>query len=251
MRGYLNMLLQAALVHSLPLKEAELNVRGLALWGRINTLNGKDYLIASATESLRAVHGKVVSSVIYLFSQDGIEWADLGEANSDDRCIAVNMQTLLSGDPHMKHHWPPKPGAEDEEGNDEPTDSKVKYEQVTELRRLRVMVDDITAQTNLVPNGCQVVNADGCIVSNPLFAGVAYPDKLESYYHQHQGPKGRSAADDVRGSWALVHDKFRNITVYRNLLYMGYSFFYNSMNNTWGGFYHGDGLKNNDLIFML
>lgn len=138
------------------------------------------------------------------------------------------------------------------------------------------MVDEITSHTNLVPTGCQVINADGCVVPNPLFSGVDYPDKLEAFYHQHQGPKGKrefsvwlssgtdtgrhrsigcftghSAAQDIRGSWALVHDKFRNITVCRNLLYMGYSFYYNSADRSWAGFYHGDGLKNRDLIFML
>lgn len=109
------LLLQAALVHSLPLKEAELNVNGLALWGRISALNGKDYLIASANEDLRAIEDKVVSSVMYFFSQDGIEWSDLGQATSADKRIAAHMQTLLCGDPQRKHYWPPKAEQEEEE----------------------------------------------------------------------------------------------------------------------------------------
>jgi radial spoke head protein 9 len=62
---------------------------------------------------------------------------------------------------------------------------------------------------------------------------------------------GNTAAADVRGCWSVLHDKARQVTVCRNLLYFGYTFFYNASNKTWGGFYHGDGLKNNDMIFML
>ena len=151
------------------------------------------------------------------------------------------------------------------------------HEELTELQRLRGMVDEITEATNLAPVGSAVVNADGAVVGNPLFSGVQYPDKLEAYYHIHQGPKGMkaqgmcgvkllcwnsagqsflkhaggTAADDVRGCWSILHDKFRQSTVCRNLLFLGYTFYYSSANKTWGGFYNGDGLKNNDLIFML
>lgn len=75
-------------------------------------------------------------------------------------------------------------------GEEKAVDIKVVHEEVTELRRLRVMVDEITHQTNLVPSGCQVINADGFVVPNPLFAGVDHPDKLEAFYHEHLGPKG-------------------------------------------------------------
>lgn len=69
------------------------------------------------------------------------------------------------------------------------------HEELTELQRLRGMVDEITEATNLAPVGSTVVNADGAVVGNPLFAGVQYPDKLEAYYHVHQGPKSTSSQD--------------------------------------------------------
>ena len=65
------------------------------------------------------------------------------------------------------------------------------------------------------------------------------------------GFAGKSAATDVRGSWTLRYDAFKDITVCRNLLFLGYSFYYARGSNTWGSFYSGDGLKNTDLIFML
>ena len=36
-----------------------------------------------------------------------------------------------------------------------------------------------------------------------------------------------------------------------SLIYPGYTFYYDGRGLTWGGFYCGDGLRNNDLVFML
>lgn len=67
------------------------------------------------------------------------------------------------------------------------------HEELTELQRLRAMVELITAQTDLAPVGSTIINADGAVISNPLFSGLQYPDKLEAYYHVHSGPKGALA----------------------------------------------------------
>jgi radial spoke head protein 9 len=55
----------------------------------------------------------------------------------------------------------------------------------------------------------------------------------------------------VRGSWVVQSDPLTGVTIIRSLLYLGFSFFYDRDAVAWGGFYHGDGLKNHDLIFML
>jgi hypothetical protein len=93
-------MLQAALAHSLPLKEAELGV-GLTVWGRIQALNGKDYLITQASESMHVFGNAVQSSTMYLFSQDGIGWASLSAVTAENRKIAANMVSMLSGDPQI------------------------------------------------------------------------------------------------------------------------------------------------------
>jgi hypothetical protein len=51
------------------------------------------------------------------------------------------------------------------------------------------MIDAVAAATNLAPVGSQVVSGDD-VVPNPLFAGLDYPDKLESYFHVGKGPHG-------------------------------------------------------------
>ena len=107
---------QVALSHSLPLKEAELGVSGLTVWGRIHALNGKDYLIAQASESMHVIDNTVHNSTMYLFSQDGIDWATLGPVTPANLSTASNMVTMLSGDPQKKHYWPPKPEDQDDAG---------------------------------------------------------------------------------------------------------------------------------------
>ena len=62
---------------------------------------------------------------------------------------------------------------------------------------------------------------------------------------------GGNAATDVRGSWSILHDDFKQVTVLRSLLFLGYSFYFSAATGAWGGFYQGNGLKNNDLVFML
>ena len=109
-------MVQVALSHSLPLKEAELGVSGLTLWGRLQVLNGKDYLIAQASESMHMIDNAMHCSTMYLFSQDGIDWATLGTVSPADRKTAANMLTMLSGDPQKKHYWPPKPEDQEDAG---------------------------------------------------------------------------------------------------------------------------------------
>ena len=63
---------------------------------------------------------------------------------------------------------------------------------VTELHRLRAAVDAVTDATAVAPARALVCDAARSVVPNPLFAGVAYPAKLESYLHA-QVRAGRGA----------------------------------------------------------
>jgi hypothetical protein len=105
--------LQAALAHSLPLKKAELGVRCLSIWGRINTCNGRDYIVAQTTPNPHLEDGKAVVRTLYFVSQDGISWSDLPEVENSQRETAQNMRNMLQGDLTKKFYWPPK--SEDEE----------------------------------------------------------------------------------------------------------------------------------------
>jgi radial spoke head protein 9 len=99
-----------------------------------------------------------------------------------------------------------------------------------------------------------IANAHNQVVPNRLFSGLDYPDKLESYVHRSSAleeGKAGGLAGDVRGSWSLQYDSFKGVAVLRSLLFPGYCFYYSSRDMTWGSLYVGDGMQNNDLVFML
>lgn len=74
---------------------------------------------------------------------------------------------------------------------------------------------------------------------------------LQAYSHRTELPDGKTLAKDVRGTWVIQYDEFRSIAVLRSLLYLGFFFYYNAREGTWGSMYCGDGMRNNDLVFML
>ncbi|KAI8462338.1 MAG: radial spoke protein 9 [Monoraphidium minutum] len=246
----------AALDHSLPIKRAEAGVRSLTVWGRITTRSGKDYLIAEGGCDTARVYGsRVTFEPKVFFSQDGIRWADLPPLQPEVAARAARVRTMLTGDPAFQcgageRDDPAAPGEAAGAGDGE--DGGGAKSTVTEAQRLRGMVDAINELAAVQPKGCCVANAHNQLVANKLFSGLEHPGKLESYQHRSQAlAPDASLAQDVRGSWSVAADPFKGVTVLRSLLYPGYFFYYDSRGLTWGGFYAGDGLRNDDLAFML
>lgn len=58
-------------------------------------------------------------------------------------------------------------------------------------------------------------DAHNRIVPNRLFTGVAYPEKLESYMHRTAVPGGPTLAQDLRGTWSIHYDPFKQIAICR------------------------------------
>jgi hypothetical protein len=90
-------------------------VPSLSIWGRINTLNGRNYIVAQTTPEPHMENGEPVIKTLYFMSQDGVRWSDLPEVDDTHRDVAEHLMTLLQGDPKKKHYWPPKPDDEEEE----------------------------------------------------------------------------------------------------------------------------------------
>jgi len=250
---------RSALKHSLPIKQAEAGVQSLSLWGRFTTQNGKDYLIAVATNAAIMVEGKVKYENKYYYTQNAIRWVDLETIiTPEDTIRCRRIVTPLSGDPSqvstVEEPAPVPPQPEPVEGEEPPPEAEPPAPlvfELSELQRLKVMITDISEATSVVPKGYQVITADQRVIPNNFFVPLPYPDKLESFLHEGGGPEGASLADDVRGSWSLHHDNFKNSVTLRSLLYPGYFFYYDGAAQTFGGLYVGSGLKNTDLVFML
>lgn len=245
---------QAALDHSIPIKRVEAGLKSLVLWGRITTQNGKDYLIAEGyNEPLLGMGGEVQFDTKYYYSTDGVKWVDLQAIDSETALRAATVSSILIGDPaknyEVQEDDPDAPAAsvpEDAEGGPR----KLTF-QIPELAVLRYRIDSINASCGIIPVNSVQPNAQSRIVVNRLFPGLAFPEKLESYTHRTTPPGGPSLAADLRGTWSVIYDPFKQVATVRSLLFPGYSFFYSGHDATWGAMYTGDGNRNNDLIFML
>ncbi|KAF6265861.1 radial spoke protein 9 [Scenedesmus sp. NREL 46B-D3] len=229
----------AAMDHSIPIKRSEAGLKSMVLWGRFLARNGKDYLVAEGYNNATA-NGKVVGRPAY--------------CGPDTAAHAAKLRMQLSGDPAFQYtvndtaggpSSAAEPAADSEDSG--------KYV-VTEVQRLRTMIDNVNSATAVQPKGYFIANAHNEVVPNRLFSGLDYPDKLESYVHRSsllEEGKGGGLAGDVRGSWSLQYDSFKGVALLRSLLFPGYCFYYSSHGLTWASLYVGDGLQNNDLVFML
>ncbi|GLC40331.1 Radial spoke head protein 9 [Pleodorina starrii] len=245
---------QAALDHSLPIKRIEAGLKTLVLWGRITALNGKDYLIAEGFNTATSKDGLATYETKYFYSQDGARWSDLQPVDPDTAVRCARIKGQLSGDAAKNYELTEKdPNApEPVEGEEQEKEPEPLVFQISELSVLRYRVDSITAATSVIPTDSTIVNAASQVVPNRLFAGCAYPEKLEAYQHRTAAPgSGATLAQDLRGTWCVHYDSFKGVAQVRSLLWPGYFFYYAANELTWGALYVGDGNRNNDLIFML
>lgn len=85
---------QAALDTSLSLKGRELGVQQFLFWGRLSTLNGKDYYIACAFNGTKLVDGKVILNPgnKFYYSQDGVNWLDLEPVSGEQAEKAAKLE---------------------------------------------------------------------------------------------------------------------------------------------------------------
>ncbi|KXZ53946.1 hypothetical protein GPECTOR_6g864 [Gonium pectorale] len=243
---------QAALDHSIPIKRIEAGLKTLTLWGRITALNGKDYLIAEGFNTATSKAGVVTYETKYFYSQDGARWSDLQPVDGETAVRAARIKGQLSGDAAKNYELEEKDPNAPEPSPDADEEVKPLVFQIPELSVLRYRVDSITAATSIIPTNSTIVNAASQVVPNRLFAGCPYPEKLESYAHRTAQPgSGVTLANDLRGTWAVQYDAFKGVAQVRSLLWPGYFFYYAANELTWGALYVGDGVRNNDLIFML
>ncbi|MCJ1323338.1 Radial spoke head protein 9, partial [Xylographa vitiligo] len=168
----------------------------------------QDYLIAQGIGKL--MPGQLPHTAIkYSFSQDGVKWIDLDALSEEMTGKAVKVTGMLSGEP-AKTYTIQEPGAppaaegelhavltgvsgEDHTQAFEQTgfcmqeaaegEGAAPGSQISELQRLRSIVDAISEDTTVYPKYSIRVDASGKMVMNDVFSGVPYPDKLESFVH--------------------------------------------------------------------
>ena len=253
---------------SLPLKKAEAGVAELSLWGRLSALDGRDYYVAEGRQRAHVYLGKVVGETRHFYSQDGVNWIDLGEVGPEVEARCVRVSQPLSGDPatmYTVEEPAPAPeetaegaataeegeeGAEEAEAEDAPAPEPLRFE-VSELQRIKSIINAVGSSTRIAPKGAHVLSAKNEILPNATFSGVAFPEQLDSFVHEDEGPAGTGLGEDHKGTWALQYDALQQRTLIKSLLYPGYCFYYSGASKTWGGLYQGTGAQNPDLLFMI
>uniref|UniRef100_A0A7I4BC01 Radial spoke head protein 9 homolog n=1 Tax=Physcomitrium patens TaxID=3218 RepID=A0A7I4BC01_PHYPA len=91
---------RAALDISLKIKKQDAGLSTLALWGRVFTRTGNDYILAEGTVSAKRVDRKLVFDTKYYFTQDGVLWLDLQPPENDYRyALCKSAKGPFTGDP--------------------------------------------------------------------------------------------------------------------------------------------------------
>ena len=246
---------KAAFTVSIPLKKAEAALKSLSLFGKIATLNGKDYFIAQGKGKAYYFDNKLEAETKFFYTQDCVKWLDLNPVDAETAKRCGTISTTMSGDPSQVYtvtEPAPKdetaeeaPAEEGEEPAEEEEPATVSFE-YTELQRLQTMIELIKTETGIAPKDAYVTTGDNDVILNKTFAGLEYPEKLDSYVLA----EGKSLSDDLPGSWSLHYDSFSSTAIVRSLLWPGHAFYYSGETNSWGSLYFGAGMKNTEFIFM-
>lgn len=143
---------------------------------------------------------------------------------------------------------------------------------LTELERLSATVQSIDHDCFLVPTNAFKMNCFGVVEMNTAFPGVplsAFKDR--THYQFFRTPECPSTLAAIRsagiasnahcldtlqdgareGEWCLVADPSGLSVSVRSLLWPGYEFSYDATTKTYQSAYFGEGVKNEDILFMM
>jgi radial spoke head protein 9 len=171
-------------------------------------------------------------------------------------------------------------GEDDEEGKEEGNQSdkteeeeiKIPPKNLREVDRLAFIVRSIEDNCQIAPVGAFKMTPHHEVTRNEAFRGLCREGslKFENYVHFRnvQDESKKASLDDPStpfndrflecieadkpfGQWTSQLDQSGKNTILRSLLWPGYSFYHTHGTKRFGSVYIGDGLKNQELAFML
>lgn len=189
---------------------------------------------------------------------------------------------LLSGKaPEEGEEAPAEEVAEEEEGETKPKDSeeseeeeiKVPKKNLTELDRLATIVMAIENDCQICPLGAYRLTPEHQMRRASAFSGLNgdTAQDLSSYMHfrnvqdceQKKADLEKAEAtfkedflesiqqDAPKGCWNIQSNERGDTVLIRSLNWPGYQFFHKKSTNQFGGMYIGDGLKNQEVHFIV
>ncbi|CDW83569.1 radial spoke head [Stylonychia lemnae] len=149
---------------------------------------------------------------------------------------------------------------------------KIPPKDLTELDRLTYVVHAIENDCVISPIGAYKLTPTHQVRRNEAFKGLNEDQylQLENYQHfrnvqgqQYKDELDKPSApfnprflepvveDQPKGVWSIQADSCKTNAIARNLLWPGFGFYHKHGSKKFGNMYIGDGLKNDELPFMI
>jgi len=243
----------------------------ITFWGKISG-STRDYYIAQGTTSTDCI-----KKTYFVSSDEGINFSKLPEVDDFIQSKVVSVRGLFTGNPANIYKDPNAPAEEEEEepeedeGDEEKADDPSKRK-LTELERLSHTVQSIDNDTCVRPRGAFYMTPTGLIQENKAFSGFnSSGNKNLDNYLLFRDPQCGStlskmrklgvtnnsafldpiAEDKPKGVWVAQVDAGCTEARLRSLVWPGYEFKMQVLSNSYSGAYFGNGMKNEDVLFML
>ena len=245
------------------------NLPKLEFWGKI-TGTTSDYLIA------------VGYSPEYPFPKKTFFWTTTSEAHElkvmkvlDDDYAAhakTLMNTPFTGDPATPYEivrpegYEPPPPKTDENGEPIPP------EEFREEHKLAYHVSVIDNEVSIIPKGAWICDATHQVIRNVTNCGLTHEaaGSLRNYLHFRYPENDRSKQalvkpgvvrhgdfldnledDQPKGCWGVHYDPTAKYSIVRSFYWPGSYFCHEIKTGNYVSVYFGDGLPNEDILFML
>jgi len=245
------------------------NLPKLEFWGKI-TGTTDSYLIA------------VGYSPEYPFPKKTFFWTTTSEAHElkvmkvlDDDYAAhakTLMNTPFTGDPATPYEivrpegYEPPPPKTDENGEPIPP------EEFREEHKLAYHVSVIDNEVSIIPKGAWICDATHQVIKNVTNCGLTHEaaGSLRNYLHFRYPENDRSKQalvkpgvvrhgdfldnledDNPKGCWGVHYDPTAKYSIVRSFYWPGSYFCHEIKTGNYVSVYFGDGLPNEDILFML
>lgn len=263
--GTLSVEERAAMEPALFLLQQSYQFTEMRFWGRIRGLE-RDYFICQGSIDENGKLAPFDAPKATFKSTDGIVWTPLVEVDEVMAAKCAQFNGYFTGD-LAKIYGSAPVEAEAEEGAPPAEDT------VTEEKRLAAFVQAVDAQCAVVPTGAYQLDARHRVVLSNTYRGLSMDaaldkstflhlrkpcqfDKLKVYEQKGltQGTDFLDTieADQPEGAWNLRFDAGSQSAHLRHNVYSGFMAYATiSPLRKFGYAYFGDGIRNDDLAFML
>jgi len=195
-------------------------------------------------------------------SMDGLTWTILAPVDDVMAAKCADINSLFTGD--LGKVYGAAGGGE--EG------AAVSPDTITEEKRLAAFVAAVDEACAVVPKGALLLDARHHVVPSPSFEGVNadLAMDIKSYVHWRNPRQADKKSafdtmgltqttdfldgidlDEPRGCWSIIFEPSACMATLRNHVYTGFVGYASLTAPVYGYVYFGNGLRNDDIAFML